>query len=172
MRLHYQINKRYLTTGTRQLCEPMTRTGTNRSSPDVKRPHQRPRYLNPQQVNSAPARLAYCCALHHLNKGGNSTWITSPCAAKGNRPGVGLIYGCDSLRRSLFITHWFYRFFLLQNIIYPNEQYVHPIPIRSFESEFRIINNKELIGIIQGTIGIQIFNIWTKQQTSENRSFR
>jgi len=23
MRLHYQINKRYLTTGTRQLCEPI-----------------------------------------------------------------------------------------------------------------------------------------------------
>jgi hypothetical protein len=23
MRLHYQINKRYLTTGTRQLCEPV-----------------------------------------------------------------------------------------------------------------------------------------------------
>ena len=68
MRLHYQINKRYLTTGTRQLCEPMTRTGTIRSPSDVKRPHQRPRYLNPQQVNSAPARLAYCCALHTLTK--------------------------------------------------------------------------------------------------------
>ncbi|EJK91735.1 hypothetical protein UUU_10740 [Klebsiella pneumoniae subsp. pneumoniae DSM 30104 = JCM 1662 = NBRC 14940] len=30
MRLHYRIDKRYLTTGTRQLCEPVDAFSANR----------------------------------------------------------------------------------------------------------------------------------------------
>lgn len=59
MRLHYQINKRYLTTGTRQLCEPVSGDTHETLIPKRKKAAtRRPDYLNPPQVSSAPARLA------------------------------------------------------------------------------------------------------------------
>ena len=87
MRLHYQINKCYLTTGTRQLCEPMLRVRTIRSSSNVKRPQRGgPVTWIPSRWIQRQQRWHVVALSITLNKGVNSTLITSPGSAKGNQP--------------------------------------------------------------------------------------